>query len=166
MAAWPTEPHHGADHAATAIRPVEIHKAWREQFHRMIAGALGVVTLVLALWAARRRRFGLHLDARFSTLSAWSYALGSLLDARLVGLGAVFMLATLVVFVLYAWASAVVRERVLGTDERIPTLLFNGYGEEVAQLDTAALYRPGNVVLIGTPYGCRGAGSALPGWVA
>jgi len=38
-----------------------------------------------------------------------------LLDARLVGLGAVFMLATLVVFVVYAWASAVVRERVLGT---------------------------------------------------
>src|SRR5688572_32662326 len=43
QAAWPTEPHHGADHAATAIRPVEVHKAWREQFHRMIAGALGVV---------------------------------------------------------------------------------------------------------------------------
>jgi threonine/homoserine/homoserine lactone efflux protein len=38
-----------------------------------------------------------------------------LLDARLVGLGAVFMLATLVVFVVYAWASAIVRERVLGT---------------------------------------------------
>lgn len=38
-----------------------------------------------------------------------------LLDPRLVGLGAVFMLATLVVFVVYAWASAAVRERVLGT---------------------------------------------------
>jgi threonine/homoserine/homoserine lactone efflux protein len=38
-----------------------------------------------------------------------------LLDPRLVGLGAVFMLATLVVFVAYAWASAAVRERVLGT---------------------------------------------------
>lgn len=38
-----------------------------------------------------------------------------LLDPRLVGLGAVFMLATLAVFVVYAWASAAVRERVLGT---------------------------------------------------
>jgi threonine/homoserine/homoserine lactone efflux protein len=38
-----------------------------------------------------------------------------LLDPRLVGLGAVFMFATLAVFVVYAWASAVVRERVLGT---------------------------------------------------
>jgi threonine/homoserine/homoserine lactone efflux protein len=38
-----------------------------------------------------------------------------LLDPRLVGLGAIFMLATLVVFVAYAWASAAVRERVLGT---------------------------------------------------
>ena len=58
-AAWPTEVGHGADHAATAIRPVEVHKAWREQFHRMIAGALGVLTLALALLAARRRRYGM-----------------------------------------------------------------------------------------------------------
>ena len=58
-AAGPTEVGHGADHAATAIRPVEVHKAWREQFHRMIAGALGVLTLALALLAARRRRYGM-----------------------------------------------------------------------------------------------------------
>jgi len=37
-----------------------------------------------------------------------------LLDPRLVGLGLVFMLTTLVVFVAYAWLSAVVREKVLG----------------------------------------------------
>jgi cytochrome c oxidase assembly protein subunit 15 len=58
-AAWPTQAHHGAEHAATAIRPVEVDKAWREQFHRMIAGALGVLTLTLALLAARRRRHGI-----------------------------------------------------------------------------------------------------------
>lgn len=57
-AAWPTVADPAADHAATAIRPVEVHKAWREQFHRMIAGALGVLVLVLALLAARRRRHG------------------------------------------------------------------------------------------------------------
>jgi threonine/homoserine/homoserine lactone efflux protein len=37
------------------------------------------------------------------------------LDMRLVGLGAVFMLMTLAVFLVYAWVSAAVRERVLGT---------------------------------------------------
>jgi len=58
QAAWPTAAHQAADHAATAIRPVEPDKAWREQVHRMVAGALGVLTLVLALLAARRRRFG------------------------------------------------------------------------------------------------------------
>jgi cytochrome c oxidase assembly protein subunit 15 len=58
-AAWPTQAHHAAEHAATAIRPVEVDKAWREQFHRMIAGALGVLTLTLALLAARRRRHGI-----------------------------------------------------------------------------------------------------------
>src|ERR671917_2428623 len=38
-----------------------------------------------------------------------------LLDLRLIWLGGVFMLMTLAVFVLYAWASATVRELVLGT---------------------------------------------------
>jgi threonine/homoserine/homoserine lactone efflux protein len=37
-----------------------------------------------------------------------------LLDPRLLGLGGIFMLATLAVFVVYAWASASVRDRVLG----------------------------------------------------
>jgi threonine/homoserine/homoserine lactone efflux protein len=37
-----------------------------------------------------------------------------LLDPRLIGLGGVFMLMTLAVFVVYAWASATVRDRVLG----------------------------------------------------
>lgn len=38
----------------------------------------------------------------------------TLLDARLVGLGGVFMLVTLVVFVVYAYASATVRDLLLG----------------------------------------------------
>jgi len=57
-AAWPTHPHEIGDHAATQIRPVEVDKAWREQFHRMIAGLLGVLTLTLALVSARRRNKG------------------------------------------------------------------------------------------------------------
>jgi cytochrome c oxidase assembly protein subunit 15 len=59
QAAWPQAAHEGADHAATAIRPVEPHKAWREQLHRHLAASLGVLVLVLAALAARRRRFGL-----------------------------------------------------------------------------------------------------------
>jgi threonine/homoserine/homoserine lactone efflux protein len=37
-----------------------------------------------------------------------------LLDPRLIGLGGVFMVMTFAVFVVYAWASAAVRDRVLG----------------------------------------------------
>jgi heme a synthase len=57
-ATWPGAAQEAADHAATAIRAVEPHKAWREQVHRMLAGTLGVLVLTLALLAARRRRFG------------------------------------------------------------------------------------------------------------
>ena len=57
-AAWPTHVSHGDGHAAVAIRAVEVDKAWREQLHRIIAGALGVLTLSLALLAAKRRRYG------------------------------------------------------------------------------------------------------------
>ncbi len=57
-ASWPTAPSQVENHVATEIRPLEVHKAWREQFHRMIAGTLGVLVLLLALLAARRRRFG------------------------------------------------------------------------------------------------------------
>jgi threonine/homoserine/homoserine lactone efflux protein len=42
-----------------------------------------------------------------------------MLDPRLIGLGALFMLMTLAVFVVYAWVGATVRDRVLGA----PTIL-------------------------------------------
>lgn len=58
-AAWPSAAHEAVDHAATAIRPFETHKAWREQVHRMLAGTLGVLVLTLALLAARKRRYGM-----------------------------------------------------------------------------------------------------------
>ena len=57
-AAWPTHADQIVDHAATAIRPVDPSKAWREQFHRMIAGSLGVLVLALALLATRKRPQG------------------------------------------------------------------------------------------------------------
>ncbi|HEY4581271.1 MAG TPA: COX15/CtaA family protein [Lysobacter sp.] len=57
-AAWPTHAAQAADHAATAIRAVEPHKAWREQLHRHLAATLGGLVFLLALLAARRRRRG------------------------------------------------------------------------------------------------------------
>jgi len=63
---WPTcygkatWPGHEQDiaHANAAFpdRPFETHKAWREQVHRMLAGTLGVLVLVLAVVAAWRQR--------------------------------------------------------------------------------------------------------------
>jgi heme a synthase len=58
-AAWPKAAHDVSEHAASAIRPFETHKAWREQVHRHLAASLGVLVLILALLAARRRRFGI-----------------------------------------------------------------------------------------------------------
>lgn len=57
-ATWPGAAQEVSEHAASAIRPFETHKAWREQGHRMIAGLLGVLVLSLALLAARKRAKG------------------------------------------------------------------------------------------------------------
>ncbi|GLQ98532.1 COX15/CtaA family protein [Dyella mobilis] len=66
---WPTcygkatWPQHAAAVAkadqAFPDRPYEADKAWREQVHRMLAGTLGVLVLLLALIAARRDRLAL-----------------------------------------------------------------------------------------------------------
>ncbi|RMH89023.1 heme A synthase [Lysobacter pythonis] len=56
---WPKAAADAADHAASAIRPFDGRRAWREQVHRHLAAALGVLVLVLALIGARKRRFGM-----------------------------------------------------------------------------------------------------------
>ena len=58
-AAWPTSVEGVRHDTALEIRPLEVHKAWREQFHRHIAATLGVLVLGLALLAARKRRWGI-----------------------------------------------------------------------------------------------------------
>jgi heme a synthase len=56
-ATWPGHEKAIAEaNAAFPDRPYETHKAWREQVHRMLAGTLGVLVLVLAITAAWRRR--------------------------------------------------------------------------------------------------------------
>lgn len=80
---WPTcyghvtWPHHAHEvaraDAAFPQRPVEPGKPWREQFHRMIAGTLGVLVLTLALVAVWRRPW-----ARWTVIgAAMAAALGT-----------------------------------------------------------------------------------------
>ena len=53
---WPGhEQEISAANTAFPERPVEMHKTWREQGHRMVAGSLGVLILTLALIAVWRR---------------------------------------------------------------------------------------------------------------
>lgn len=58
-ATWPTVPSEITHPTAEQVRPLEVHKAWREQVHRHAAAVLGTLVLILALLAARRRRFGI-----------------------------------------------------------------------------------------------------------
>ena len=67
-ATWPQAAQDVSDHVASAIRPFENHKAWREQVHRHLAAPLGVLVLVLALLAVRRRRHGVALVLGASAL--------------------------------------------------------------------------------------------------
>ena len=63
---WPVKPAAVAKaDQAFPDRPVETHKAWREQSHRFLAGTLGVLVLIEALVAtfATKRRFGLVIAA-------------------------------------------------------------------------------------------------------
>lgn len=56
---WPKhEVHIAAANEAFPERPVEVPKAWKEQFHRHIAALLGLMVLGLALLGTRGRRHG------------------------------------------------------------------------------------------------------------
>ncbi|HYM86101.1 MAG TPA: COX15/CtaA family protein, partial [Pseudoxanthomonas sp.] len=69
-AAWPQAASEVSDHAASAVRPFETHKAWREQVHRHLAATLGLLVLLLAVLAARKRRYGIAQIAVASLLVA------------------------------------------------------------------------------------------------
>ena len=72
---WPQTQMEAAQHVASEIRPLETHKAWREQVHRFLAGLLGVEVLTLALLAARRRKHGIAQIVTASALVALAIAL-------------------------------------------------------------------------------------------
>ena len=97
-AAWPVQAHEIATANATFERAFEAHKAWREQVHRQLAGSLGVLILVLALLAARKREHGLASIAVGAALVAASIPLyigqHYLASAALVAAGQLVLLVS------------------------------------------------------------------------
>jgi cytochrome c oxidase assembly protein subunit 15 len=75
QATWPVHDHEIAAANEAFARPVETHKAWREQFHRHIAATLGLLVLTRALRAARARRYGIATILSASLIVAASIAL-------------------------------------------------------------------------------------------
>ena len=74
-AAWPTQASEIVNTSATAIRALDPTKAWREQVHRQLAGSLGLLILLLALTAARKREHGMLLIGGAAALVAASIPL-------------------------------------------------------------------------------------------
>jgi len=72
-ASWPTQAQDVAQaNRSFPGRPVEADKDWREQVHRMLAGTLGALVLVIALVAARKRPHGTSVVVAASILVAAS----------------------------------------------------------------------------------------------
>ncbi|KRG64187.1 cytochrome oxidase assembly protein [Stenotrophomonas humi] len=97
---WPQTQMEAAQHAASEIRPLESHKAWREQVHRFLAGLLGVEVLTLALLAARRRKHGIAQIVTASVLVALAiplYMRGEHVASSVLAIGgeAILLLAAL-----------------------------------------------------------------------
>lgn len=70
-------------------RPVEVHKAWKEQLHRFLAASLGLLVLILALMATRThaRRLALMLTtAVFAGTGTVLYVLDFIPVATLLSL--------------------------------------------------------------------------------
>ena len=97
---WPQTQVEAAQHVASEIRPLESHKAWREQVHRFLAGLLGVEVLALALLAARRHRRGVAQVVTASALVALAiplYMRGEHVASSVLAIGgeAILLLAAL-----------------------------------------------------------------------
>lgn len=69
--AWPTaEEHIATANQAFPERPVEVHKAWKEQVHRFLAATLGLLVLALAILASRQQTRRLLLILATAGLAA------------------------------------------------------------------------------------------------
>ncbi|MCD9029995.1 COX15/CtaA family protein [Luteimonas sp. BDR2-5] len=103
-AAWPQAAEDVAGHAASAIRPFEAHRAWREQVHRHLAAGLGVLVLTLALIAVRRRRFGIAQVVGASLLVALAIPL-YMRGHTLAALGIAALGEALLLFAALRWSN-------------------------------------------------------------
>ena len=76
-ATWPKHAHDvAAANEAFPERPVETHKAWREQVHRHFAAGLGLLVLLMALrvnWTRPARRYGLMTAAVAAAAGTFLY---------------------------------------------------------------------------------------------
>lgn len=99
--AWPTAEEQIARANETfPQRPVEVEKAWKEQVHRFLAAALGIIVVALALmanWRARSQRYTLIGASVAAALGIFTYVAGwitlaSLLSVLSVALPACGML--------------------------------------------------------------------------
>ncbi len=72
---WPTHEHEITAANEVFERPVESHKAWREQVHRHLAATLGLLVFALAFLGSRRLRGGKALVLGASVLVAVSIPL-------------------------------------------------------------------------------------------
>ena len=71
---WPVHEHEITQANEAFTRPVESHKAWREQVHRHLAATLGLLVFALAFLASRKVRGGTLLVIGASLLVALSIA--------------------------------------------------------------------------------------------
>ncbi len=86
--AWPTAEEHIAQaNESFPERPVEVHKAWKEQVHRFFAASLGVLVLALALmanWQRPGRRNLVWLSAGLAAAGTVLYVKKALLLSSLL----------------------------------------------------------------------------------
>lgn len=81
QASWPGHESDIADaNVAFPDRPVESHKTWREQGHRMVAGVLGVLILLLAasaVWRKKASLVAIGFSALVAAIGVVSYIAGA-----------------------------------------------------------------------------------------
>jgi heme a synthase len=98
-ATWPKQDHEVAKANENYERPVEVHKAWREQVHRHAAAVLGLLVFLLALLSVRRKRsavLGVVSAAAMVAVSIWLYMKANYsLSAGFLIAGELLMLAML-----------------------------------------------------------------------
>lgn len=92
---WPVHEHEITQANEAFTRPVESHKAWREQVHRHLAATLGLLVFALAFLSSRRVRGGAVLVVGASALvglSIVAYIQGAHTAAAAMALGGELLL--------------------------------------------------------------------------